>query len=348
MVKMKDVAERAGVSVATVSNVITGKRAVTPEVQKNVLQAIKDLDYHVNMVARGLKTQRTKTIGVVLPDVTKLFFNDVLHGIMTAASDYGYHITILSSNYDFDIERQQVAQLRGARVDAIILDTCVPYTEMERWASELYESVGSSIPVVIIEDDMDVSAISSIGVDCKYWSSQMTQHLIDQNRNRILYISGPISLTHERKRLEGYCSALARNGIPEDPALIANSDFLSHSSYSIVRQALASGLQFDAIQASNDQAAIGAVKALKEWNIAIPAQIAVTGFDNLFPSTLVSPSLTTLAVPRYYMGYEAVSECIRRIESPTAAARHVTLNSQIIVRSSSVPISDSVWDLENW
>ena len=102
MARMKDVADRAGVSVATVSNVLTGKRAVTPEVRENVLRAIKELDYHVNMIARGLKTQRTNTIGVVLPDVTKLFFNDVLHGMMTAASDFGYCITLLSSNYNFD------------------------------------------------------------------------------------------------------------------------------------------------------------------------------------------------------------------------------------------------------
>ena len=89
MVKMKDVAQRAGVSIATVSNVITGKRTVSPEVQKAVLQAIEELDYHVNMVARGLKTQRTNTIGVVLPDVTKLFFTDVLKGVMTAAAEHG-------------------------------------------------------------------------------------------------------------------------------------------------------------------------------------------------------------------------------------------------------------------
>ena len=102
------------------------------------------------------------------------------------------------------------------------------------------------------------------------------------------------------------------------------------------------------MQASNDQAAIGAIKALKESNIQIPEKVAVTGFDNLFPSTLISPSLTTLSVPRYYMGYEAVSECVRRIETPSAAVRHAMLESPIIIRSSSVPISDTVWDLTNW
>lgn len=346
MARMKDVADRAGVSVATVSNVLTGKRAVTPEVRENVLRAVKELDYHVNMFARGLKTQRTNTIGVVLPDVTKLFFNDVLHGMMTAASDFGYCITLLSSNYNFDTERQNIAALRGNHVDAVILDSCVNHTEAAKWGGELADALG--IPVVSLESTLNKDRISSICVDCKRWSGQLTQHLIDQNRRRILYISGPSQLLHEIARLEGHITTLKQNDLPVCDELIAKGDFLSHSGYSIVKQALANGLDFDAVQASNDQAAIGAIKALKESNVQIPAKVAVTGFDNLFPSTLISPSLTTLSVPRYYMGYEAVSECVRRIESPTAAVRHVVLESPIIIRSSSVPISDTVWDLTSW
>lgn len=348
MARMKDVADRAGVSVATVSNVLTGKRAVTPEVRENVLRAIKELDYHVNMIARGLKTQRTNTIGVVLPDVTKLFFNDVLHGMMTAASDFGYCITLLSSSYNFDTERQSIAALRGNHVDAVILDSCVNCRDAEQWGAELADSLAQSVPIVSLETTLHKERISSIRVDCKRWSGQMTQHLIDQNRRRILYISGPSQLMHEIERLEGYIMTLKRNALPVCDELIAKGDFLSHSGYSIVKQAIANGLEFDAVQASNDQAAIGAIKALKESNIQIPEKVAVTGFDNLFPSTLISPSLTTLSVPRYYMGYEAVSECVRRIETPSAAVRHAVLESPIIIRSSSVPISDTVWDLTNW
>ena len=204
MARMKDVADRAGVSVATVSNVLTGKRAVTPEVRENVLRAIKELDYHVNMIARGLKTQRTNTIGVVLPDVTKLFFNDVLHGMMTAASDFGYCITLLSSNYNFDTERQSIAALRGNHVDAVILDSCVNCRDVEQWGAELADSLAQSVPIVSLETTLHKERISSIRVDCKRGSGQMTQHLIDQNRRRILYISGPSQLMHEIERLEGY------------------------------------------------------------------------------------------------------------------------------------------------
>lgn len=346
MVKMKDVAHRAGVSIATVSNVITGKRAVSPEVQKAVLEAIHELDYHVNMVARGLKTQRTNTIGVVLPDVTKLFFNDVLKGIMAAASANGYGINILSSGYDFEQEKRMISALWGNHVDAIILDSCVNYPEAEQWGKELAAS-GKDTPVVSLENNMG-DEISSISVDCRYWSGRITRHLLEQGHKKIFYISGPPSLRHEHDRLEGYKEALCAHGLQVDPELITTQDFLSGSAYHVVKQALADGLEFDAIQASNDQAAIGAIKALKEHGISVPGQVAVTGFDNLFPSTLVTPAITTVHVRRYTMGYNAVMECIRRIQEPDVKPNQEMLDSRLIIRSSSSDLAETSWDLDNW
>lgn len=346
MVKMKDVAQRAGVSVATVSNVITGKRAVSPEVTKAVLDAIRELDYHVNMVARGLKTQRTNTIGVILPDVTKLFFNDVLKGIMAAARDHGYGIHILSSGFDFGQEKQMIASLRGNHVDAIILDSCVHHEEAVSWGEELAYS-GKDTPVVSLENNLG-DKVSSICIDCRYWSGQITRHLIQQGRRKIFYISGPSSLLHEQDRLEGYKQALQENGIPVRSELITSQDFLSGSAYHVVKQALEEGLEFDAVQATNDQAAIGAIKALKEAGISVPGQVAVTGFDNLFPSTLVTPAITTVHVHRYTMGYSAVEECIRRIQCPDETPAQTVLDSQLIIRGSSSDLAQTPWDLENW
>lgn len=346
MVKMKDVAQRAGVSIATVSNVITGKRTVSPEVQKNVLQAIKELDYHVNMVARGLKTQRTNTIGVVLPDVTKLFFNDVLKGIMTAAGSNGFSINILSSGYDFSKEKDLVATLRGSHVDAIILDSCVDYQKSAEWAAELV-GTGKDLPIVSLENKLS-DEISTISVDCSYWSSKITEHLLSLGRERIFYISGPLSLRHEQDRLEGYKKALVENGIDVDERLIVTQDFQSGPAYTAVKKVLEQGVKFDAVQASNDQAAIGAIKALMEYGVKVPEQVAVTGFDNLFPSSLIDPAITTVHVRRYTMGYNAVLECIRRINDPEAKPAHEVLESRMMIRGSSSPQAKSEWDLDNW
>ena len=348
MVKMKDVANRAGVSVATVSNVITGKRIVSPAVRRAVLDAIEELDYHVNMVARGLKTQRTSTIGVILPDVTKLFFNDVLKGIMTAASDLGYGISIHSSNYDFEEEKRLIAALRGLHVDGIVLDSCVDYRQDRTWGREIVHMLPDSIPVVSLENVLDEHQISSVTIDCRYWSAMLTRHLMDQGRKKIFFISGPPSLGHEQERLQGYRQALLENGCEISEDLITHQDFLSGSAYDVVRRALSEGLEFDAVQASNDQAAIGAIKALKEAGIEVPGRVAVTGFDNIFPSSLVNPAITTIHVPRYEMGYQSVAECIRRIADQTLSPRNIQLECETVLRNSSADLPETTWDLDNW
>lgn len=348
MVRMKDVAKYAGVSVATVSNVITGKQVVSPEMREAVQRAIKELNYNVNLVARGLKTQRTYTIGVLLPDVTKLFFNDVVKGIMEAAKVAGYSINILSSNYDFESERSLIYSLKGSQVDGIILDSCVDRSYARDWAEELLAERNGMPPIVALESTLDPSGISTVLVDGEYWSGAITQHLIDSGRKHIFFISGPVSLEHEHARLTGYQNTLLKNGIALDESLIARCDFLSGTAYHAARKALETGLAFDAIQASNDQAAIGAIKALKEYGVRIPDDVAACGFDNLFPSTLITPAITTIDVPRYEMGVTALQEAIRRIENKdTAPIQHV-IEASMIVRSSSCKNAVTQWNLENW
>lgn len=343
---MKEVAAHAGVSVATVSNVITGKRTVSPEIQKKVLQAIEELDYHVNTVARNLKTQRTMNIGVLLPDATELFYNGVMRGIMAAASENGYNITMLNSDYDFRKEKQMIDTLRSNRVDAIILDSIASCDDLEQWGETLC-SIANTLPLITIMTAVSPK-ISSITVDCIGTSSQLTQHLLDQGYRRICYLSGPTILAHQRDRLEGYKQTLIRNGIEVDEKLIFVQDFLSSSAYQIVQNALDEGLRFDAIQVANDQAAIGVLKALKERGIQVPQEVAITGYDGLFTGTLVSPSITTIRVPAYSLGYQAVQECLRMMQepSPVANIRHHVLDTPLIIRGSSAYCRDAAWELD--
>ena len=357
MVRMKDVANHAGVSVATVSNVITGKQIVSETIRNKVHESIKELNYSINLIARGLKTQRTNTIGIILPDVTKLFFLDVLKGIMEAATNEQYKINIFSSNYDFDTERSLVNYLYSSRVDGIILNSCVDRQYGNEWARELSDvSQLYSPPVVSLENllnDIDAkdnhkSCISSVVIDCKYWSSQITQYLINNGRKRIFFIAGPVYIEHEYERLEGYKDILKKNNIQVDNELISKGNFLSAPAYDIVCLALKNGIKFDAIQASNDQAAIGAIKALKENGLSVPKDVAVCGFDNLFPSTLITPAITTISVPRYQMGVKAVQEVSRRINDPLAEPIQYVLDAKMIVRDSSSEKMQTEWDLDNW
>jgi len=351
------VAKHAGVSVATVSNVITGKQVVSDPIRGKVLGSMKELKYNINLIARGLKTQRTNTIGVILPDVTKLFFLDVLKGMLEAAISEHYKIDIFSSNYHFETEQTLVNYLYSNRVDGIILDTCVDRRYAAEWARDL--STVSEIyspPVVSVEYRMDGgsendrkrSRISSVVIDCRYWSSQITQHLIDSGRRRIFFISGPLYIEHAFYQLEGYKEILKKNNIPVREELISKGDFLSATAYDKVCQALKNDVSFDAIQASNDQAAIGTLKALKEHGLSVPKDVAVCGFDDLFPSTLVTPAITTISIPRYEMGVKAVQEVIRRIKNPAAEPEQYVLDAEMIIRASSLDNIQTVWSLDNW
>ena len=357
MVRMKDVAKHAGVSVATVSNVITGKQVVSEAIRGRVLTSIRELNYNINLVARGLKTQRTNTIGIILPDVTKLFFLDVLKGILEAAVREQYKINIFSSNFSFETERALINYLYSNRVDGIILDTCVDRQYAAEWARELSTvSEMYSPPVVAMEyrmsglpaNDSQKSRISSVVIDCKYWSGQITQHLINNGRKRIFFISRPLYIEHAFEQLEGYKEILGKNNIPVQDELISKGDFLSATAYDMVCLALNNKVRFDAIQASNDQAAIGTIKALKEHNLSVPRDVAVCGFDDLFPSTLVTPAITTISVPRYEMGVQAVEEVIRRINNPLAEPAQYVLNAGMIIRASSSDYTNTVWNLDNW
>jgi len=347
MVSMKDVSRHAGVSVATVSNVITGKRTVSEKMRKRVLRSIDELNYQVNLVARGLKTQKTSTIGVILPDITKLFFQNVLKGILDTAYANGYHINILNSAYDFSAEADLVKTLKGICVDGIILDSCVAYENSHAWAEELVAG-NNATPVVSMESRLDSAQISSVTVDNAFYSAAITQHLIDSGRRRIFYVSGPLHLEHEYARYQGFVHCLEKNGLSLDAELTGIGTYLSESGYVAVRRALESGASLDAVQASNDQAAIGALKALKEYKLRVPEDVAVCGFDNLFPSTLVSPAITTVDVPSYEIGEAAVKEVLRRIENPNLEPRSQILKARIVIRESSRKGAPSQWDLSNW
>lgn len=348
MVSMKDVSRLAGVSVATVSNVITGKKAVSEQVRRRVLDAIEELDYQVNLVARGLKTRRTSTIGLILPDITKLFFQKVISGILSAASQSGYRLNILNSGYDFETERMLINVLRGSRVDGIILDSCVSNERAQQWAQELTAGGEGATPVVMIESSLNSDQLSSVRVDNALYSAMITQHLFDLGRRKILYVSGPLHIEHEAARILGYRQCHQRNGVALNPRMEKTGAYLCESGYIAVREALEEKLSFDAVQACNDQAAIGALKALKECGLRVPGDIAVCGFDNLFPASLVSPAITTVDVPNYEIGYQAAQEVIRRIEQPESAPRQCVLEALLVVRASTCAQMRSSWDLDGW
>jgi len=347
---IKDVAARAGVSISTVSHVLNDTKSVSSELRQRVLLAAEELQYHANTLAQGLKSGRTNTLCVIVPSIVSVFFPKVLRGMQTAAAQHGYSLTIYETGEDLKKERETIHMLRRQWMDGILLSTCCDPEDNAAYIEELRQLRigGKRIPVVFFEAAPG-GRLDAVVVDNRQASYAAASHLLETGRRRIAYIAAPTRFTMGRKRYEGYLAALGDAGAGRDPALVREGDYTPISGYECMRALLAGGRAFDAVLCGNDQMAIGAIRALREEGLRIPEEVAVMGFDNNFPGTLVSPSLSTISVPKQRMGREAVELLLWRIQQgPAAPPRVVTLETNLIIRQSTDIRSESAWDLYDW
>lgn len=351
MVGIKEVASRAGVSISTVSNVINQKKPVSPELMARVNEAIDELQYEVNPVGRGLKSNKTNQVGVIVPSFSQVYFPAILQGIHEAGIKYGYTISVFETNGDVEQEKQHVKFLQHSWTDGIILAS---YANRENISDRNYirslSNIGNGkkfIPVVSLESILDPS-IDAVIVDNKKAASIAVKHLIEQGHKEIAHIAAPLRFQIGELRLEGYRETLINSGLKFDSALISEGQFSPTSGYHCMNKLLDQGNSFTAVFSANDQMAIGAMRALLEKGYRIPEDVAVIGLDNNFPSTLVTPSLSSVNLPKFEMGYQAMTLLSERLKQPESPRRVITLDTELIVRKSTSSEGDSTWNLNNW
>lgn len=353
MASIKDVAEKAGVSISTVSNVINGTRWVSGELTEKVQKAVRELNYEADLVARSLKNNRTMTIGVIITSLSRIFIPQVLNGVQKRAEEHGFHLLIYATNDDFESERKYLQLLVNSKVDGIIIDTVADIGEEEyyRGLSNLHKG-NKRIPVVSIERNLSKYFVYSIYADNVKGASLATEHLIECGCQNIAHISGPSAIEMVLYRTKGYQKALGRHGIKVQDSFTVEGDFSPLSGYRAVKRLMEDGIIFDGIFADNDQMAIGAIKALREYNIKIPDKVKIVGFDNTFVSSIVRPSLSTINVPKYRMGWEAAEKLCEMIddEEKHRAWRDQSfeLMTSLLVRESTSGRAAENWDLEGW
>jgi len=349
MASIKDVAKRAGVSISTVSNVINGTKHVSDKLKQKILDAINELNYEVDPVARSLKSKKTMTIGVIITSINRIFFPQVLRGIQDEASRNGYNITFYNTDDSFEKERHYIQMLENNWVDGIIVDSVADSENKDYFLSLL--NLGSSkkrIPVISLERRIDGFGIGSVAVNNHFGGRIATQHLIEQGCKKIVHITGPSGSCMAQERLSGYKEELLKNRLNVDNARICEGDFSPPSGYQAMKQLLISGIEVDGVFAANDQMAIGAIKAIKEHGYRIPEDIKVVGFDNSFIASIVEPSLTTVNVPKYKLGAMAVQLLLKRINGDSDDLDFVELPINLIVRQSTDLHGDKNWDLYGW
>jgi DNA-binding LacI/PurR family transcriptional regulator len=350
LANIKDVARLANVSISTVSNVINRSKNVNEELKQRVYEAIKELDYKTNSVARSLKSRKTGVIGVILPIITSNFFPQVLKGIEDEAQKHGYQLMFFDCNYEFEKEQKFIQLSQNYWVEGIILDSCVNLSVHASYVDFLIQKIikEMKIPIVLLEQTPQKQQISSVMVDNQEGGYIATKHLLDNEHRQIAHIIGPPNLPMSFERLNGYRRALTDNHLPFNESLVKQGDFSPLSGYNAMKELLMEGRKCSAFFAGNDQMAIGAMKAVKEAGLRVPEDIAAVGFDNISGASLVSPALTTVNVPKYRMGARAVEILVENINNPEIPPRLEIVPTNFIIRTSTVLCADGTWDLYGW
>jgi DNA-binding LacI/PurR family transcriptional regulator len=348
MVGIKDVAKKAGVSISTVSSVINNNKPVSQELREKVEKAIDELDYRPHLIARSLKSRKTSIIGVVLNDGTSPFFGPILQGIEEVAYREGFSLMLCDSKHDEKREEEYIQLLEYNWVDGIILDTIVNPKKNSSYFEYLEKRIigHRNIPLIsIVHEFSNLNGKNSVTVDNTKGGYLATKHLIDLGHTNIVHIIGNADYMVSWKRLEGYTNALEEYNIPLRDNFILQGNFSALSGYNEIKKMLLKDRSFTAIFASNDQMAIGAIKAMKEEGIRIPEDVAIIGFDNIHLSSIIDPSLSTINVPKYQIGSTAMEILTSQLKGNNHTPVNKTLPINLIVRRSSSLSGNYEWDL---
>jgi LacI family transcriptional regulator len=334
-----EVAKRAGVSIATVSNVIRGTKRVTPAVTQRVQAAIRDLDYYPNEIARSLKVKQTRMLGIVVPDITNPFFPEIIRGAEDVAFERKYFLVTANTDEQLSRERRVVAALRSYRADGILL-ACAPGNDV----GHIRRTIDAGLPVVCLDRPVSGADTDAVLLDNIRGSRECVQHLIAMGHRRIGLIAGQLKTEIAHERLRGYEEALCAAKIEIDRDLIMEGDFREDSGYRLGKLLLRRRLGVTALFACNGVMTLGVLKAIEEQGLRCPEDIALATFDDLVMDRSFHPHLTAVVQPSYDIGARAATILIDRIEGKlTGRPSVVRIEPTLVVReSTSRPIHAGV------
>jgi LacI family repressor for deo operon, udp, cdd, tsx, nupC, and nupG len=329
MSNIRAVSKIAGVSVATVSRTLSTPDVVSEETRKKVLAAVKETGYKPNLMARNFRSRKSYSILVLVPDLSNPFFAMVISGIQQAAKARGYSVVLGNTMGDAEVERELAHQLHTNQADGIIqLSARFPLAP-EDCAEGLTPAVINCCECVD-DDSMPTVTLDNVGA-----SKAMTEHLIGLGHQRIAVISGPKESPLTAARLEGYRTALEGADLACDTSLVTEGDYSLASGAAAATTLLnRTGERPSAIVCFNDEMAIGAMHAIRNTGLSVPADISVTGFDDLSFAAYTDPPLTTILQPTEAFGTKAVALLLDILEGRTGNARHLTLPYELVVRAS--------------
>ena len=325
-----DVARQANTSKSTVSRYLNGEK-IKAKTQEAIDRAIKELNYHRNANARNLVLNKTNTIAVVVDSITNNFYSQIIAGIESVAGKYGYNCIYLSwtSNMQYDNEASFLKLVLEGKADGIIL---VSFKKRDEAELQIFEQ--SSYPVVLVGDNGGRTDLQCVDVDNSTGIAEMVKYLHRIGHSKIAYISGPREAAATKHRLRGYLETMKSLQLSVHPEWIIDSDW-SNKGGSIAMEELLQHSDFTAVIASNDETAIGALRALQQRGFQIPRDFSVAGFDDITIANWVYPALTTIRQPFRDIGICAAQRLMEMLSGDISDQVQPTLlKPELIIRDS--------------
>ena len=328
---LKDIAKELGVSVSTISRVVNNKTYVNPKTRKMVLEGLTKYNYVPNQVARSLKKQSTKTVGILVPDISENFFAQIIKGIDEVLGKHNYSIILADSNESSKKEEQYLKLLYQNRIDALVLAT----VSKEYSALNMY--FGNNIPVIFIDNIPDIEYdIDSVIINNKKASTIAVNHLIENNKKDIAIIVGSPHETTGYERLEGYRRALEQQKIPVDENLIKYGNYKEDTGYSCMKELIENrdSHPFTGVYIGSERMTYGAIKAIKEHKLRMPEDIALVGFDVHDKTGLITPGITSIRQPENNIGKIVADLIIKRLKEKKQVENEECISQRIVLEPS--------------
>jgi LacI family transcriptional regulator len=326
MVTIKDVAEKAGVSQSTVSYVLNKKKKVKQITKDKIIKAAEELNYTPNLIARSLKTKKTNTIGIIIPDLSNIFFAEIIRGIENITNKHDFTIILCCTYDDIEKEKKYLNTLLMKDVDGLIVIGTTKTHHLLRNVENL--------PIVVVDRKLG-SDFMSILVNNKKGGFLATNHLLERKKNEIYLFTGPLSSSTCFDRMNGYIDALKQHGLDYNESFILECELSYEGGIKATETIISEKRKFDAIFAGNDLIALGTINTLIKKGYKVPEDVSIVGYDDISTASIFYPALTTIRQPKYLMGIKAAELIIDYINKKIIENNHIVFEPELIIRESS-------------